>query len=188
MSIQKVILALIPLLWSFDVERYSNIDCSAGKGRFDVLFLLKDLVEIRDWSLAKSEAYFPGQTGPGEIGDAYRHVLASVISRKVVGRTVASSAGWVNELLRDVRNTNTPQDRFMDLHNNKVGRHTAYHRLIGSDWEETALNVKAFMKDENNALVCNWGTSPPIRRDAKAVHRNKENQELYLVYGNIGNE
>lgn len=172
---------LIPLLWSFDVAPHDD-SISLSKGKVDAFLLLRDLVEIRDWSLKRSKEYFPDQTGPGEIGDAYRHVLASVVSRKVVGRTVASSAGWVNELLRDVRNTNTPQDRFMDLHNNRVGRFSVYDRLIGTTWRETAIRVKAFMEDDQNALVCNWGALSPTKREAKAVHLNKENRELYLIY------
>lgn len=149
---------------------------------FGELLLLKDLCTIKNWSLQQAKAYYPDQRGPGEVGDAYRHVLASVISRKVVGRTMASSAGWVNELMRDVRNTNTPQDRFMDLHNNRVGRHSAYQRLIGATWKETAQKVKAFMDDESNRLLCDWGQFPPTKAEAKAVHQNRENRELYLVY------
>jgi len=140
------------------------------------------LVKIKNWSLEKTKEYYPQEQNSGERGDAYRHVLASVVSRKLVGKTVASSAGWINEMLRDVQGANTPRDRFMDLHNNKVGRVSQYHAFVHENLDTTALKVKGFIDDETHAEVFTWRKEPPSRKQARARHKSPELAGKYFLY------
>lgn len=143
---------------------------------------LRSLLRIKNWSLDKARKYYPEQRANGERGDAYRHILASVVSRKLVGKPVASSAGWVNEMLRDVQGTNTPRDRFMDLHNNKLGRVVQYKALIHENTDSIALKVKSFIDDEANSELLPWGKEVPSRKEALAKHKSPELANRYFIY------
>lgn len=143
---------------------------------------IKTLVAIKSWSKLQAQKYYPTQGENGELGDAYRHVLASVASRKMVGRSLASSAGWVNELVRDVAGSNTPHDRFMDLHNNKIGRVTYYTSLRAARLDSMALRVKRFIENDAHRKVLPWGTEAPIRREAMSVNRDPDYRAVYFVY------
>ena len=144
--------------------------------------MLKRLLTLKDWSIAKARAYFPGQMDGGQKGDAYRHVLASVLCRRLFGRTIASTSGVVNELLRDVRRTNTPRDRYMDLHNNRVGRVTCYHELISKTDEETAEKVLEFFNTSGNLVLMDWGGIPPDTKRAKQESRQKAYAKKVILY------
>jgi hypothetical protein len=144
--------------------------------------MLKRLMKLKDWSIAKARAYFPGQMDGGEKGDAYRHVLASVLSRRLFGRTIASSSGVVNELMRDVRRTNKPRDRFMDLHNNRVGRVTCYHELIGQTADETAEKVLEFFNKPGNLRLMDWGGIPPDTKRARQESKEKAFAKKVILY------
>ncbi|MFY0675042.1 MAG: hypothetical protein JXQ87_16695 [Bacteroidia bacterium] len=144
--------------------------------------MFKRLLDLKDWSIDKARSHFPNQMGGGEKGDAYRHVLASVLSRKLFGRAIASSSGFVNELIRDVRKTNTPRDRFMDLHNNRVGRVTCYHELIGKTDEETANNVLEFFNESGNLVLMKWGGVLPDSKRAKKESRQKAYANQVILY------
>ena len=143
---------------------------------------IKKLLKIKQWSIAKENENFPGKMDGRQKGDAYRHVLASVLSRKIVGRSMASSSGFVNELLRDLRRTNTPRDRFMDLHNNRVGRVDAYDILVGKTNKETAQKVLDYLNTSGHLLLTNWGGTTPPKQQAKMVANAKLNRGKVIVY------
>ncbi len=140
------------------------------------------LMDLKEWSIKKAKSYFPGQMGGGQKGDAYRHVLASVLSRKLFGSPIASSSGVVNELLRDVKRTNTPRDRFMDLHNNRVGRVTCYDELIGKTDHETAEKVFKFFNTPGNLVLMDWGGMPPDTKRAKQESKEKAYAKKVILY------
>lgn len=144
--------------------------------------MLKRLLDLKDWSIEKARANFPGQMDGGEKGDAYRHVLASVLSRRLFGRTIASSSGVVNELMRDVRRTNTPRDRFMDLHNNRVGRVTCYHELIGNSADATAQKVLKFFNTSGNLVFMDWGGIPPDTKRSRKESKEKAFAKKVILY------
>lgn len=140
------------------------------------------LKSIKSWSITQSKKYYPKQCGNGELGDAYRHVLASAVSRKLVGRAMASSAGWVNELLRDVKQTNTVRDRVMDLHNNRLGRVAYYSELYHQNLDSMAQRVHVFIENEEHQSLLNWGAQMPTKKEAMAVHRHSAQRNQYFIY------
>ncbi|MGB0430355.1 MAG: DUF6973 domain-containing protein [Bacteroidia bacterium] len=162
------------------VPVYSN--CYYQTFAISEFVALDHLISIKKWSIEKAKQYFAGQMGGGEKGDAYRHVLASVLSRKVLGKTIAANAGVVNELLRDLRKTNTPRDRFMDLHNNKVGRVTCYKDLIGKTDDETAQKVLDFFKQPGSLILMNWGGMPPDTKRARQESKEKAYATKVILY------
>lgn len=172
-----MVLALLSV--SAKYERCQKMDESAV---INETIMLGRLLKLKDWSIEKARSHFPGQMDGGEKGDAYRHVLASVLSRRLFGRIIASSSGVVNELLRDVKRTNTPRDRFMDLHNNRVGRVTCYHKLIGKTAEETAEKVLEFFNTSGNLVLMDWGGIPPDTKRARQESKEKAYAKKVILY------
>ena len=72
-------------------------------------------------------------------------------------------------------------DKYMDLHNNRVGRGGKYWAMRGGyfkhryDWERWALNAKNFINNSNNAVDMDWenGNLEECKSDADKVSVKK---------------
>lgn len=107
----------------------------------------------------KANEYYNGQTGPGQIGDAYRHVAMNFLLRYYLGEAMAF-------LIMDVYYEGYynpdpyPCDTHMDLHNNAVGRHYKYNSFfVGDTWLNWLASIKDYINNSDNAAYKNWSNS-----------------------------
>jgi hypothetical protein len=81
------------------------------------------------------------------------------------------------------------RDTYMDLHNNKVGRHTKYWTFRGKyfkdryKWELWASRAKNWVNISSNAVFKNWYESNPNKADAKSEEA-LVNDYKYIYYKN----
>lgn len=109
----------------------------------------------------KANAYFPGNTGPGRKGDAFRHIAASVMLRYYLGEVVAYLIMDVYYEYYDSPN-NPPCDRHMDHHNNAVGRFYKYYYFRTDDsWTTWMTRIKDYINNNSNAAYKNWNSNTP---------------------------
>jgi len=133
----------------------------------------------------KAEAYYPGETGTGRIGDAYRHVYWNVLLRRYLSRPGAYTITTGLEIFPLTKNDNY-RDTYMDLHNNYVGRVAKFRQFRGPaceniyDWEGWAENVFNYIDSSSNAAFMDWSEEIDkdiIDEEGMIVHQNK-----YIIY------
>lgn len=105
--------------------------------------------------------YGEANSKDGHRGDAFKHMLVNVLLRRYVGEAAAT---LIMDIYWEGRGSNAPCDKYMDLHNNYVGRHAHYHTFVtdeNGDWEGWARRILIFVEDENNATFEPWDKSMP---------------------------
>lgn len=115
-----------------------------------------------------AEYYYGEQTNSGMQGDAFRHIYVNVLLRSYVGEWVGHV---VMDLFWEIVKPNAPCDRYMDLHNNRIGRQTLYHDFVypeeGAqcnqvrDWLQWAEQVQQFVQDSANSHLPQWDKETP---------------------------
>jgi hypothetical protein len=114
-------------------------------------------------SRAKDKAadFYPDYRS-GEKGDAFKHTYVSMTLRRYLTELVAY---LVMDVYWESTNENQPCDKYMDYHNNYVGRHSKYWTFRGKwladmyNWEKWADNVKFFINNPtSNGIKKNWAT------------------------------
>lgn len=130
----------------------------------------------------KAEFYFPNHLGSGYKGDAFRHVYVSMMLRRYLGR---SGSAMVMTAYEHLNSNPLASDKYMDLHNNKVGRGKKYWSFRGGyfkhryDWERWALNTKNYVNNIQNGADMDWenGNLESCQSDADKVSLKK-----YIYY------
>ncbi len=132
-----------------------------------------------------AEYYYPGATAGGMRGDAYRHLCVNALLRTYVGLPMTY---LIMDLFWEHAHPNQPCDRYMDLHNNIVGRQTHYadfvytvptdSLLVGRPaWEQWAEHIHAFIEDTaTNADFQHWNKESPsfiVIPQSQAVDQGK---------------
>ena len=126
----------------------------------------------QSWNRAESlsQEFYPGNTGPGRKGDAFRHIYVSMHLKRYLSQPVSSAIMGANEVI----NANDYKgDAAMDLHNNKIGRVTRYREFRGSffgdlnNWRGWGINIRNFLNGpcENGIpmdIMYNWRNSAPV--------------------------
>jgi hypothetical protein len=110
-------------------------------------------------SYQQSEFYFPDELYSGYKGDAFRHVFMSMQLRRYLGRTASALVMMAYEQFNP---NSRDSDKYMDLHNNKVGRGKKYWAFRGAyfkdryNWERWAVNAKNFINNPKNGEDMPW--------------------------------
>lgn len=139
----------------------------------------------------RAEQFFPGLTGSGHKGDAFRHIFVSMHLRRYLSRPAAWAIMGGVELYRDIDGTNTPRDRTMDIHNNSIGFNTMYDSFRGgffkdlNNWEKWSENVRNYVYNPGNGVkMPGWNveatiptTNSEARNQTKSIPTNK-----YIYY------
>ncbi len=108
-----------------------------------------------------AQRYYGENSKNGHRGDAFKHMLVNVLLRRYVGEAAAT---LIMDVYWEGRGSNAPCDKYMDLHNNYVGRHAHYHTFVADDdhdWEGWARRVLIFVEDTGNATFEPWDKSMP---------------------------
>lgn len=132
-------------------------------------YVVKQTARAKREAEALSEQYYPGKCKDGEIGDAYRHVLVSLLLRKYLNRPLSAiiMRGWEGQAT--LRGKNSPRNKYMDLHNNRIGRVEHFKEIIesGHDCAAWAKNLFVWFESEAQLSKLPWEDKPPEKRAAK---------------------
>ncbi|MBQ8760174.1 MAG: hypothetical protein IJZ06_01980 [Bacteroidales bacterium] len=107
-------------------------------------------------------------------GDAFRHIFVNVMLRRYLSRTAAY---MIMDVIYENINPNPPCHRYMDWHNNYVGRVTKYSTFrITNDWQIWSDYVHSYVDNDSNGVFKNWTTSTSkriVKREEKEVDDKK---------------
>ena len=150
------------------------------------------VIQSKDRAEQRAEQFFPGLTGSGGKGDAFRHIFVSMHLRRYLTRPAAWAIMGGVELYRDIDGSNTPRDRTMDIHNNSIGFNTMYDSFRGgffkdlNNWEKWSENVRNYVNNPGNGVkVQGWdnsNTKPATNSDAREQTKNiPSNKYIYYL-------
>lgn len=126
---------------------------------------------------------FYGGTGivlnSGTQNDAFKHIYVSMMLRRYLTELMS----WaVMDFYWENTSENKPCDKYMDLHNNYVGRHTKYSTFRGSfwsdmhKWELWGARVRDFVNTTSNSVKKTWNLSTiesTVKSDKNSTDKNK---------------
>jgi hypothetical protein len=138
----------------------------------------------KDRAVAKQNEFYPNRSDLKP--DAFRHIYVSMMLR----RYLTEPTSWLimDVYQENVKNwfnksgANNPCDKYMDYHNNYVGRHTKYDLFRGSwwrdmhKWELWGTRVRNFVDDSNNGVSKNWAADTDeetVKNDKNSTDKNK---------------
>ncbi|MCM1034586.1 MAG: hypothetical protein NC038_03275 [Paludibacter sp.] len=110
----------------------------------------------------KAKEYYAGDTYAGKLGDAFKHTYVNILLTAYLSEEIAK---FVMNDVWEQWHINAPCDRYMDLHNNYIGRHARYMELHGTsdDWNVWAQNVYNFIQDTlSNSSYQTWSHETPL--------------------------
>lgn len=109
--------------------------------------------------------YYGEETSNGKRGDAFKHTYVNALLRTYVGIPITY---LVMDLYWEQMHPNAPCDRYMDLHNNVVGRRSKYKDFIYSEddgtpaWQQWAAHIHQYIEDTTqNASYRPWNKETP---------------------------
>lgn len=123
--------------------------------------------------------HFGTETSGGKMGDAYKHLLVNVLLTSYLNEKVAE---FVMNEVWEQWHINANCDRYMDLHNNLVGRQTRYWDLRGNtqDWHQWAEHVYEFVQDTaRNAVYEPWNRETPLFQIQYDLRNAPEDQFIF---------
>ncbi|MGB0431957.1 MAG: DUF6973 domain-containing protein [Bacteroidia bacterium] len=135
----------------------------------------------------KTDYYYnQGKNGAvGEKSDAFKHIFVSMQLRNYCGRVWATiiMSGY-----EKIEKNGTAHERQMDLHNNKIGRHTKYsHFNLGTSWNTWANRTRTWINathssgTSKNGIDVDWENSTPNKSTCKD-ERASIGSKTYIYY------
>ena len=132
------------------------------------------VLQSRDRAEDKTKEFYPGKSGAGQKGDAFRHIYVSVLLRHYITQLGSWAVMGTYETLNPNEHA---RDTYMDYHNNSVGRASQYWTFRGhyindmSKWEKWATNAKNWANNSSNGVnmedLYKWNTDSPSKSNAK---------------------
>lgn len=123
------------------------------------------IMQSKERAMHLAEHFYPGATSAGKRGDAFRHTFVNAMLRTYVGLPMTY---LVMDVFWEHAHPNAPCDRYMDLHNNVVGRRTHYADFIQSSdtdslpaWQQWAENVHLYIETPENGTFREWNKETP---------------------------
>ncbi len=103
----------------------------------------------------QAKAFYGADTNSGKQGDAFKHMYVNVLLRAYTSTEIAA---FVMDEIWEQWHINAPCDRYMDLHNNQIGRNLRYWDFHQNtdDWKEWGTNVHLFVQDSTNSSFKDW--------------------------------
>ncbi|MBQ8223186.1 MAG: hypothetical protein IJZ87_07610 [Bacteroidales bacterium] len=135
----------------------------------------------------KALSYYGESDGNGVIivksgtdGDAFKHVFVNVMLRRYLTQPLAY---LIMDVYYENANQNYPCDKYMDWHNNYVGRKTKYSTFrVGNNWETWGVNVRTYINNSSNAVYKNWTTTTPKRTVKNEEKKVDDKKYIYIGY------
>ena len=125
------------------------------------------------WRAVDAAANHYPNLEPGDTRrDAFRHTYLSVMLRRYCTSPIAK---MVTDLNEDLRDNNPAASKYMDLHNNDLGREVKYAHFRGRrfwdrwSWGVWSHRVRDYINDGNNGVfIGGWRQSAPTEENARA--------------------
>ncbi len=126
----------------------------------------------------QAKAYFGENTSDGKRGDAFKHMYVNMLLRAYTNQEVAT---YVMDDVWEKVHVNAPADRYMDLHNNQIGRQLRYWNFHEntSDWRIWAENVYNFVQDSTQSSFKHWNHQTPEFNVLYDVRQTPSKQYIY---------
>ncbi len=123
----------------------------------------------------QAQHFYGTDTNSGKQGDAFKHMYVNLLLRAYTSKEIAA---FVMDDIWENWHINAPCDRYMDLHNNQIGRHLRYWDFHQNtdDWTEWGTNVHLFVQDSTNSSFKHWDkeTVPfKILHDSRSTPQTK---------------
>lgn len=131
-----------------------------------------------------AEYFYPGATSDGKLGDAYRHTLVNTLLRTYCGLPMTY---LIMDIYWEEMHPNAPCDKYMDLHNNVIGRRTHYADFVYSEpsdtpsWMQWAEHIYTYIADSTNATFCAWDKETPSM--VVVPQANAVDNKSYIIWG-----
>ncbi len=128
----------------------------------------------------QAKVYYGADTNAGKQGDAFKHMLVNVLLRAYTSEEIAT---FVMDDVWEQVHTNAPCDRYMDLHNNQIGRTLRYWDFHQNtdDWTEWGKNVYLFVQDSTHSAFKQWDRETV---QFKILHDLRSTPEEQYIYWN----
>ncbi len=126
----------------------------------------------------QAKAYYGADTNAGKQGDAFKHMYVNVLLRAYTSEEIAK---FVMDDVWEQWHINAPCDRYMDLHNNQIGRTLRYwdfHQNT-NDWTEWAANLHHFVQDSANASFKQWDRETAQFKILHDIRNTPTNQYIF---------
>lgn len=130
------------------------------------VYAVRKIKWCRNTSLKYAEKYYGTEIPNGSKADAFKHILVSVLLRKKLGRQAAHFTMFSWEKKADRAGVNEPRNKYMDLHNNRVGRWKQFKTLKNKNLDELAKSVHDFVETDSNGVFLNWSENAPDKETA----------------------
>lgn len=126
----------------------------------------------------KTRAFYNNDGIEGKTSDAFKHIFVNVQLRRNLTRVLAY---MIMDVYWERTHPNKPCDKYMDWHNNYVGRVSKYSDFrVSNDWETWADNVYNYTSNNANAVKTNWTKNTPestVKEEEKNISDYK-----YIYY------
>ncbi|MDO9154371.1 MAG: hypothetical protein Q7U47_11845 [Paludibacter sp.] len=124
------------------------------------------------------------------LPDAFRHIYVSMMLRRYLSQPTSwlimdvyqeNVKIWLKNLFRKIDVVNNPRDKYMDYHNNNVGRDTQYDLFRDKwwadmhEWELWGTRVRNFVNNTNNGVKKSWLSTT----DIETVKNDRNNTDKY---------
>lgn len=133
------------------------------------VYAVRKIRWCRKTTMQYAEQYYGAEIPNGSKADAFKHILVSALLRKKLGRQSAHFTMLLWEKKADRAGVNEPRNKYMDLHNNRVGRWKQFRELKEKDLDQFAEKVYAFVEDNSNGVLLNWNENAPDKETAKSA-------------------
>lgn len=138
----------------------------------------------RTIEMQQRDDFYKNKTGM--LPDAFNHIYVSMMLRRYLSQPMAwliMDVGWENIISKN----EFPRDKYMDYHNNNVGRDTRYDLFRGKwladmhKWELWGTRVRDFVNDTiHNGVKMNWLTTTD--KETVKNERNSADKNKYIWY------
>ncbi len=128
----------------------------------------------------QAKAYYGADTNAGKQGDAFKHMYVNVLLRAYTSEEIAT---FVMDDVWEQWRVNAPCDRYMDLHNNQIGRTLRYWDFHQNtdDWTEWGKNVYQFVQDSTHSAFKQWDRETV---QFKILHDLRSTPDEQYIYWN----
>ena len=139
----------------------------------------------KERAIQMAQKHYPDNISCGKKGDAFKHLTISMLIKRYLTEQMSY---LILDLYWENRGNNSPCDKYMDLHNNHVGRVSKYSTFRGNtyentyNWKKWVENIHNFVENEHNAIEKSWNKEIieyVIEKETKTTNKSK-----YIFWNN----
>lgn len=139
-------------------------------------------VICKNRALEKQKVYYTNLSS-GSKSDAFKHIFVSMM----LCRYLSQPTAWlIMDVFWETAGGNYPCDKYMDYHNNYIGRRSQYNTFRGSwwsdmyKWEKWGERVRDFVNISSNGIKKNWDVNSS--ESAVKTDKNNTDKKKYIYW------